>query len=174
MQTCPCTYSVCGRTADTAAELVLGSSAMPPPSRNMVTAISRLLLHASSICFPTLSLAPVRQKKIYWSILHEVFWSEALGTANQQASLLKHWSLEQFSRCHLSLRHDYEVRQTHLKGKGNAWIQNSHASPFQQFCRSVFEHFFFSLYSFPNIDKLIKFDFCCVMWKKNQQNNQLI
>lgn len=39
-------------------ELVLGSSAIPPPSRNMVTAISRLLLHASSMCFPTLSVAP--------------------------------------------------------------------------------------------------------------------
>lgn len=41
-------------------ELVLGSSAIPPPSRNMVTAISRLLLHASNICFPTLSVAPRR------------------------------------------------------------------------------------------------------------------
>ncbi len=39
-------------------ELVLGSSAIAPPSRNMVTAISRLLLHASSICCPTLSVAP--------------------------------------------------------------------------------------------------------------------
>jgi hypothetical protein len=42
-------------------ELVLGSSAMPPPSRNMVTAISRLLLHASSICFPILSVAPRKE-----------------------------------------------------------------------------------------------------------------
>lgn len=41
--------------------LVLGSSAMPPPSRNMVTAISRLLLHASNICFPTLSVAPANK-----------------------------------------------------------------------------------------------------------------
>lgn len=40
-------------------ELVLGSSAIPPPSRNMVTAISKLLLQASSICCPTLSVAPV-------------------------------------------------------------------------------------------------------------------
>lgn len=42
-------------------ELVLGSSAIPPPSRNMVTAISRLLLHASSMCFPTLSVAPGKE-----------------------------------------------------------------------------------------------------------------
>lgn len=57
------TYSVCGRRFDTLAELVLGSSAIPPPSRNIVTAISRLLLQASSMCLPTLSLAPVRQGK---------------------------------------------------------------------------------------------------------------
>lgn len=45
-------------------ELVLGSSAIPPPSRNMVTAISRLLLHASNICLPTLSVAPKRELDI--------------------------------------------------------------------------------------------------------------
>lgn len=42
-------------------ELVLGSSGTPPLSRNMVTAISRLLLHASSMCLPTLSVAPDNQ-----------------------------------------------------------------------------------------------------------------
>lgn len=59
-------YSVGGALLLEAAELelelvlvlVLGSSAIPPPSRNMVTAISRLLLHASNMCFPTLSVAP--------------------------------------------------------------------------------------------------------------------
>lgn len=53
-------YSVGGALLLEAAELelVLGSSAMPPPSRNMVTAISRLLLQASNICLPTLSVAP--------------------------------------------------------------------------------------------------------------------
>lgn len=53
--------------------LVLGSSAMPPPSRNMVTAISRLLLHASNICFPTLSVAPANKhmhSKI-WEVKHK-------------------------------------------------------------------------------------------------------
>lgn len=57
----PLTYSAGGALlldAPAELELVLGSSAIPPPSRNMVTAISRLLLHASSICFPTLSVAP--------------------------------------------------------------------------------------------------------------------
>lgn len=54
---------MCGLTAETLAELVLGSSAIPPPSKNMVTAISRLLLQASSICFPTLSLAPGTAKE---------------------------------------------------------------------------------------------------------------
>lgn len=59
-------YSVEGALLLDAAELelVLGSSAIPPPSRNMVTAISRLLLHASSICFPTLSVAPGRELDI--------------------------------------------------------------------------------------------------------------
>lgn len=44
-------------------ELVLGSCAIPSPSRNMVTAISRLLLHASNICCPTLSVAPAKKKE---------------------------------------------------------------------------------------------------------------
>lgn len=53
-------YSVGGALLLEAAELelVLGSSVIPPPSKNMVTAISRLLLQASNICFPTLSVAP--------------------------------------------------------------------------------------------------------------------
>lgn len=59
-------YSEGGALLLEAAELllVLGSSAIPPPSRNMVTAISRLLLHASSMCFPTLSVAPASVEQV--------------------------------------------------------------------------------------------------------------
>lgn len=120
IQTCsPGTYSVCGRTADTAAELVLGSSAMPPPSRNMVTAISRLLLHASSICFPTLSLAPVMAKK-NWSTL----WKALIGSARKSwpASFLSqsiNCYKEQFISCHLSLTYDYETGQTQVSHEGS-------------------------------------------------------
>lgn len=69
-------------------ELVLGSSAIPPPSRNMVTAISRLLLHASSICFPTLSVAPKRVLDIGIMMLKNIYRQTVMHMCKDSQKLM--------------------------------------------------------------------------------------
>ena len=87
-------------------ELVLGSSAIPPPSRNMVTAISRLLLHASNICFPTLSVAPRRM--LDTGIL---IWSNMLDKICN-------------AECNLMLVHHTFIKQRDLKSIYPGWSSN--------------------------------------------------
>jgi len=96
-----CAHSVGGALLLDAAELelVLGSSAIPPPSRNMVTAISRLLLHASSICFPTLSVAPE-------SILGKTFFKKSKFPSFGPLPALVHWNQVLISRY---LHYNYAV-----------------------------------------------------------------
>ncbi len=75
--------------------LVLGSSAMPPPSRNMVTAISRLLLHASNICFPTLSVAPANKHTHAKISTACIMWGEAWTQGKRQQMHFKRWICNQ-------------------------------------------------------------------------------
>lgn len=63
-----------------------------------------------------------------------------LEQPTSEPSLLKHRSLEQFSRSYLSLRHNYEVRQTHIsreKGKEKCGCRSIR----RKFCRSHLKGF---------------------------------